>query len=214
MKKSINNDINTTQIPPAGNVFNKYESGNPIVRRLMRGFISSLDELLSLTAATDIHEIGCGEGYLSTGILSSRGGKVRGCDLSPEMVESAKTRALSAGIPPSFKVSSVYDLSEDVDSAGLVVCCEVLEHLDRPDKAMEVLSRLANPHLILSVPREPVWKILNLMRARYISSLGNTPGHIQHWSKTSFLKFVDKYVDIIAIRSPLPWTMVLCHKRL
>ena len=208
-----NNDINAKSLPPAGNVYNKYESKNPIVKRLMTGFTSSLHELLALSNASDIHEIGCGEGYLSTGVLSGQGRTVRGSDLSAEMVDSAKSRAISLGIPPSFKVSSIYDLKPDEDSAELIVCCEVLEHLDRPDLAIELLSRLAKPYLIVSVPREPVWRILNLMRAKYITSLGNTPGHIQHWSKAGFLGFIGKYLDIIRVLSPLPWTMALCRKR-
>jgi hypothetical protein len=30
------------------------------------------------------------------------------------------------------------------------------------------------------VPREPIWRIGNMARGRYLGDLGNTPGHIQH----------------------------------
>ncbi|WP_207642472.1 hypothetical protein, partial [Desulfosporosinus sp. I2] len=68
-------------------------------------------------------------------------------------------------------------------------------------------------HIILSVPREPLWRILNLARGKYIPDLGNTPGHIQHWSKKSFLRLVNRYFDVLEVKSPLPWTMVLCRIR-
>ena len=38
-------------------------------------------------------------------------------------------------------------------------------------------------HLLVSVPREPLWRALNVARGAYLRELGNTPGHVNHWSK-------------------------------
>ena len=54
---------------------------------------------------------------------------------------------------------------------------------------------------------------LNLARGKYIKDLGNTPGHLQHWSKKSFITLVEKYFTVIEVKSPLPWTMLLCRQR-
>ena len=94
-----------------------------------------------------------------------------------------------------------------------MVCCEVLEHLEQPELALKTLKRVTGRYLILSVPREPLWCAMNLARAKYISRLGNTPGHIQHWSKRGFIRLVSKCFDVLEVKSPLPWTMLLCKPR-
>jgi hypothetical protein len=88
-----------------------------------------------------------------------------------------------------------------------------LEHLEDPQFALRRLNELASPYLILSVPREPLWRFLNVCRGRYLTSAGNTPGHIQHWSKAEFVKLIERYVEVIDIATPLPWTVVLCKTR-
>ncbi len=196
----------------AGNFYNKYETRNPISRYLMEGFYRSVAELVSATDATDIHEAGCGEGYLSV-LLADENKQVRASDFSSSVIEKAKEISLQAGKSIPFQVASIYDLTPEKDSAELIVCCEVLEHLDDPQKAVKVLSTLAAPYLLVSVPREPLWRILNMARFKYIRSLGNTPGHVQHWSRKSFLAMLKSEFEVIKVRSPLPWTMALCRTK-
>ena len=99
------------------------------------------------------------------------------------------------------------------DGAALVLCCEVLEHVADPVRALAVLARLARPHLIVSVPREPLWRALNLARGRYWPALGNTPGHLQHWSTPGFLALLQEHLEVVELHTPLPWTMALCRVR-
>ncbi len=42
---------------------------------------------------------------------------------------------------------------------------------------------------------------------------GNTPGHLQHWSRAGFLRLVADYFEVVEVRTPLPWTMALCRPR-
>ena len=74
-----------------------------------------------------------------------------------------------------------------------------------------MLARLARPWLIASVPREPLWRALNLARLSYVGALGNTPGHLNHWSKRGFVRFLDERFEVVEVRSPIPWTMALCR---
>jgi hypothetical protein len=76
---------------------------------------------------------------------------------------------------------------------------------------LDRLEALAAPWLIVSVPREPLWRGLNLARLSYVGALGNTPGHLNHWSKRGFLRFLESRVDVVETRNPLPWTMALCR---
>ena len=94
-----------------------------------------------------------------------------------------------------------------------MLCCEVLEHVPDPARALAVLAALARPHLIVSVPREPLWRALNLARGRYWRALGNTPGHLQHWSTPAFLALLQQHLEVVELRTPLPWTIARCRVR-
>lgn len=196
-----------------GNAYDKYGSKNPIVKWMMRGFETALSDFVVKAAPSSIHEVGCGEGYW---VLrwNEQGLLARGSDFSKDVIEIAKDNASSRGLSPAlFEPRSIYDLDASQDSADLVVCCEVLEHLEDPEAGLHVLQTVVKKHLIVSVPREPLWCALNLARGKYITRWGNTPGHIQHWSKNGFIELVSKYFDVIEMKSPLPWTILFCRPK-
>ena len=199
-----------------GNTFDKYGSRNPIVRRMMRGFTRRLEGYVDRAAPASIHEVGCGEGYWGLR-WARRGVPYRGTDVSAGAIEYARANADGGGLDPRvFSVRSVYDLSPDTDRADLVVCCEVLEHLEDPRAALARLTSAADRHLILSVPREPLWRALNVLRGAYLSDFGNTPGHVQHWSRRAFVRFVSAAAaafEVVDQCAPLPWTLLLCRRR-
>ncbi len=197
---------------PAGNYYNKHESENPIARRLVAGFYQGLESLAQQIDYRSVHEVGCGEGYLLAR-FSGRGLRLKGSDLSPRVVEEARLRVEHVQNDAEFKVASICDLTPATDGADLVICCEVLEHLEETDRALRVLSQLARPYLIASVPREPIWRILNMMRGKYLADLGNTPGHVQNWSKNAFLNRLRPYFGIRGVVSPFPWTMALLETK-
>ncbi len=195
-----------------GNVYNKYAARNPLVRLIMRRFLRTLDDLVAKAEPTSIHEIGCGEGFLTLR-WKRQGMNVRGSDFSDKVIAIAKENAVVQGALPSiFKTRSIYDVTFE-DAADLLVCCEVLEHLENPSAALKALQSLAPKFVVFSVPREPLWRILNVMRGKYIGAWGNSPGHIQHWSRKEFLKLLQSFFSIVEVRTPLPWTMVLCSSK-
>ena len=130
------------------------------------------------------------------------------------IIELARANAREQGVSPDlFKVRNIYDLEPGPDSADLIVCCEVFEHLEHPEEGLRALQRVATNYVIISVPREPIWCILNMVRGKYLAHFGNTPGHVQHWSRRSLVRLVDIYFDVVDVRNPLPWTMLLCRVR-
>jgi SAM-dependent methyltransferase len=197
-------------VSEGGNVYDKYATRNPVERRLVGRFLAELSELVERSGAREAHEVGCGEGELAMRI-ARRGLAVRGSDVSPDVIGEARSRSATAGLDIPFKAASITDLDPGEDAAELIVCCEVLEHLDDPVKGLAILSGLARPWLIVSVPREPLWRALNLARFKYLGDLGNTPGHLGHWSRREFLDFLESRVEVVEARSPLPWTMALCQ---
>ena len=138
---------------------------------------------------------------------------MRASDFSSEVVRVAQAELANRGYRVAWHVASIYDLDPATDAAEMVVCCEVLEHLEHPTRALEVLARLARPYLLVSVPREPLWRALNVMRGKYLLQLGNTPGHLNHWTRRGFVDFLSPSFDIVDLRTPLPWTVALCRAK-
>ncbi|MFN3990499.1 MAG: class I SAM-dependent methyltransferase [Erythrobacter sp.] len=196
----------------AGNHYDKYASKNPIARALMNGFFGAFDALSGQTGARTAFEVGCGEGELSLRLLA-RGVDVHGCDLEAGSVAEANARAGAEGHGERFAVRSIYDLGNGEIAADLVMCCEVLEHLPDPRLGLDRLAAQSMGHILLSVPREPIWRILNCARGKYLADFGNTPGHLQHWSQRGFVELVSRYFNIVEVRAPLPWTMLLARPR-
>jgi 2-polyprenyl-3-methyl-5-hydroxy-6-metoxy-1,4-benzoquinol methylase len=195
-----------------GNVYDKYATTNPVERRLVDGFLNTVEELVAISEAREAHEVGCGEGEVSL-TLARNGLRVRGTDAFPGVIEDARRRAQAEGLNVSFDARAVQELEPDRDSAELIACCEVLEHLEEPMAALETLAELASPWLLVSVPREPLWRALNMARLAYVRQLGNTPGHVNHWSRQMFVAFLERRVDVVEVRTPTPWTVALCRSR-
>jgi 2-polyprenyl-3-methyl-5-hydroxy-6-metoxy-1,4-benzoquinol methylase len=193
-----------------GNVYDKYGTRNPVERRLVGAFLDDVRELAAQTGAGQAHEVGCGEGELSL-MLAREGLRMRGSDVSAEVIEEARRRAAAAELDVSYRAAPIDALAPPDDAAELVVCCEVLEHLDDPERALDTLAGLARPWLLVSVPREPLWRVLNLARFKYVGELGNTPGHLGHWSRRAFLDLLRSKTEVVDVRSPVPWTMALCR---
>ncbi len=155
-------------------------------------------------------EVGCGEGMVTEQLARFfPGARVVGADLSPEIVAEARARHPEL----HFEVQSIYEAGAGGERHDLVVACEVLEHLDDPARALRAVARASRRHLFVSVPREPLWRLLNLARGRYWSRLGNTPGHLQHWSGAAFRRLLGSEVEVLAVRHPTPWTQALCRVR-
>jgi 2-polyprenyl-3-methyl-5-hydroxy-6-metoxy-1,4-benzoquinol methylase len=194
---------------PAGNYYDKYHTRNPVARYLMNGFLGAFDDLAGLSGAQSAIEVGCGEAELCIR-LARRGLHVRGCDIADEVLPVARERIEEAGLEIEVWSADVLSLGPE-HADELVVCCEVLEHVDDPRQAVQRLASLAKPFLLTSVPREPLWRVLNVCRGKYLGSLGNTPGHVNHWSQQAFLELLGSHFEVVEVRTPLPWTMVLCR---
>jgi ubiquinone/menaquinone biosynthesis C-methylase UbiE len=188
----------------AGNVYDKYHTSNPLARHLMQGFLGSFDRLFELFPGERVLEVGCGEGYLLERMRRSYPDAVMaGLDISYGIVQTARD-----GGNASVLQASAYELPWPDKSWDVVVACEVMEHLDEPERALAELRRVGRRACLLSVPREPWWRIANMARGRYVGSLGNTPGHMQHWSRGNFAALVSTYFAVKKVQTPFPWTMV------
>ncbi len=206
----FNKKIDTSSLFKTIEHKSKYQTKNPISNILVQSFLSNILELVEENNPKQVHEVGCGEGQI-LGLLYQNEINVFGSDISQKSLDIAYKESRRQGMNIKLINRSIYELDPKVDSSETVLCCEVLEHLDNPKKALLSLLSITKKNLILSVPREPIWSALNLLRGKYFTSLGNTPGHIQRWSKKKFINFVSSHSKISTIRTPLPWTIISCR---
>jgi 2-polyprenyl-3-methyl-5-hydroxy-6-metoxy-1,4-benzoquinol methylase len=193
---------------PTGNVYDKYGSANPVVRRLMSRFQSALDELWERAQPESVLDVGCGEGVLTSVWAERLGdGRIVGIDLDDPLLRAQW--ALRRRENLEYRVGEATSLSFTDGEFDLAAAIEVLEHVPDPDATLSEMARVARRHLLVSVPREPLWRLLNLARGAYWGSLGNTPGHLNHWSRRTFVSLLSRYGTVEETRAPLPWTVVL-----
>lgn len=195
-------------LPPSKH--KKYQSPNPISRYLIGNFLDSLYKLVKPLEFTSLIDVGCGEGmvlnHLSPLLASV---DCQAVDLDPDEVKDAQQNLPFA----SVQQGSAYELPVSHASVDLVLCTEVLEHLENPERAIIEFHRATSRYAVLTVPREPIWCALNMARGAYWRHWGNTPGHLNHWSSRAFIQFVSPWFDVLEVRKPLPWTMALLKKK-
>lgn len=193
------------------------EGSGKVGGKLIDNYFKNVEKLFiesGLQAGRAI-ELGCGEGFSTERLrkMLPETIKLDASEYVAELVPRAQERN------PKVKViqESIYELKAKPETYDLVFLLEVLEHLDYPEQALEQITKILKPggKLILGVPREPIWRGLNMARGKYLKDFGNTVGHLNHWSSKSLITLMKKeFGPVLSYKQPLPWTIVLCEKRL
>jgi ubiquinone/menaquinone biosynthesis C-methylase UbiE len=194
-----------------GNTYDKYGSTNPVVRRLMAGFERTLNELWAKASPRSVLDVGCGEGVLTHRWAQRLGdGRVVGLDLEDPRLQAEWAARRAPNL--SYRVMRAERLEFADGEFELAAAIEVLEHVPDPEHTLAEMARVARGgHLLVSVPREPLWRALNMARGAYLNDLGNTPGHLNHWSRRGFVELVGRHGTVLEVRSPFPWTVLLAR---
>jgi SAM-dependent methyltransferase len=196
-----------------GNTYDKYGSTNPVVRRLMAGFEGTLDELFKQADPQSLLDVGCGEGVLTQQWAQQLGDgrRVVGIDLEDTTLQAEWAKRTAPNL--EYRVMKAENLPFADGEFDAAAAIEVLEHVPDPEHTVAEMARVAQRWLLVSVPREPLWRGLNMARGAYWKDLGNTPGHVNHWSKRSFVSLLSRHGEVVQARSPFPWTMLLVRLR-
>src|SRR5215212_385534 len=173
----------------------------------MAGFERSLDELWHMASPESILDVGCGEGVLTSEWAERLEGRIVGIDLPDPKLEAEWQKRQRPNL--EYKAEEATSLSFADNEFDMATAIEVLEHVPEPEATLAEMARVAERRLLVSVPREPVWRMTNMARGAYVRDLGNTPGHVNHWSKRGFVALLERYGKVEHVRSPFPWTMAL-----
>jgi 2-polyprenyl-6-hydroxyphenyl methylase / 3-demethylubiquinone-9 3-methyltransferase len=116
-------------------------------------------------------DVGCGAGLLAEP-LARLGGKVRGIDASPEVVEVAREHAEAMNLDIGYRAADLLDVEGQFD---LITCMEVIEHVANPAAFVTALGRrlASGGLLIMSTPNATSWS--RLMMITIGEGLGRIP---------------------------------------
>ncbi len=187
----------------------EYESQNPISKYLYNGFYRQLGKIIDTFEANDsLLEVGCGPGESTRRILKMlKGQHLKASEFEERLVQ--KIHAID--FPVKVIQESVLALKREDNAFDGIFLLEVLEHIDDYHLALKELFRVARKYVVVSVPHEPIWRMLNCLRGSYLSDWGNTPGHVNHWSVSALKKLVGQYGEVEQVLTPLPWIILLAR---
>lgn len=185
----------------------KYRARNPLQRLLIRRFVERLHALfVDANPARTILEVGVGQGFL-TGYLSERFPEKRfvGVDLSAD--DLAELNRLFPRVETHCR--SIYDISSLGERFDVLICAEVLEHLEDPGRALEQIAAVASHRAIFTVPHEPWFMLSNLLRGKNISRLGNDVDHVGHYSARAFRRLLEAQFTVEQLVASFPWLLAV-----
>jgi trans-aconitate methyltransferase len=173
---------------------------------LRRFFDRIAGELLEMGPAR-VLDFGCGEGLFLKEIEAR--GVVLDDYLGIDLREDALQTARSFHPRHRFELVDLSQWDAPPGSFDLVIASQVLEHLPDPVSALKRLVDLSSERLLLTVPAEPWFQIVNLARGRHLARLGNHPEHVNRWSFSKFGRLVSNHAQIVRAYRVFPFTVVV-----
>jgi SAM-dependent methyltransferase len=173
--------------------YNKWEFKNGLYQKHLELYLNRMSAHLQSAEVASVLDAGCGEGVVYRA-MRKRGfaGSWSGFDFN------GNAAAFAAQLSPEceWRQADIFQLPYESGSVDLVFCSEVLEHVPNPELALAELARVSRRWLLISVPCEPVFRILT--RISITLRLGGDPGHVNFWRPAEFRKFVSQAGELKA----------------
>ncbi len=189
--------------------YRKHKSNSFLQRKLLENFNKILVEEVRNLNPHSILDVGCGEGFTLERLRKEGiGKKLEGVDFLDLAIKLGRKEHPHLNL----KQGTIYDLKYKDNSFDVVICSEVLEHIDDPQKGLDEVIRVSKKYCVLSVPNEPLFMLGNFLRGKNLRRFGNDIEHINHWTFWQFKNFVGKKLKIQKVLYPLPWTIIIAEK--
>jgi len=186
---------------------NKYANKNPIHRFVLSRFFDVVAEEIGKVSREKVLEFGCGEGMLLQE-LKNRNIYFKSL-LGIDIRDDALMQASALHPEYLFEKKDIMKWDYQSNSFDLIIVSEVLEHLQNPDQVLERLIELSRKDILLTIPWEPWFRLMNLLRGRDILRFGNHPEHVNQWGFRDFVRFVNKYAIVKDAKISFPFIIVM-----
>jgi 2-polyprenyl-3-methyl-5-hydroxy-6-metoxy-1,4-benzoquinol methylase len=200
-------DSGRLPIPPTATSQEKYRDPNPVVSFVIRRFFRRIRSVVAELDPRTVLDAGCGEGELLRRKVLPPAIAVSCLDLSTGSLAEVRSHST----PRNLICGSVLSLPLAPASFDVVLCLEVLEHLEDPRAAVHEVARAARQAIVFSVPWEPWFRVGNVFRGKHLTRLGNHPEHIHHWNPRTFRAFLAESFSDIRVVEAFPWIIACCR---
>jgi SAM-dependent methyltransferase len=149
--------------------------------RIVARYVSDLfAKCTSSKTKPRIVDIGCGTGEIMASI-AEHGLEVTGIDVQVECASKSKSHG-KVIVADLMTLDSTFPEG----SFDLVICSHVLEHMQNPKKAVEILQRITSRWIIVVVPNLTRLANFMLRKPRYINE-----DHLQGWNSHHLKTFLE-----------------------
>ena len=179
----------------------------------MAGFERTLDELFAQAAPQSLLDVGCGEGVLTHKWAERIAPRPRRRHRPRGPGDPGRVGAAHGAQPRVPGHEGRANLPFADGEFDVATAIEVLEHVPDPEHTVAEMARVASRAPAgLASRASRCGAALNMARGAYLKDLGNTPGHLNHWSKRAFVELLGRHGEVVEARSPFPWTMLLVRR--
>lgn len=185
-------------------IYEKYHSKRRLEKRVISDHDYTHRPLLSMIDADNymhkkVLDIGCGTGTICF-YFASKGSRVYGIDISKNAIKMARINSKNLGLASDVSFSVIDFPNQKIKGKyDLIICSELLEHIDDHNKALREISKLLakKGSVVFSVPLNTSF----LYKHNFLDKFEVEVGHLRRYDEKSFIKVVkDNGFKIIGYR--------------
>jgi SAM-dependent methyltransferase len=143
-------------------------------------------QVMSVNRLSTVYDIGCGSAYKLMTILGEY--DTTGFDL-PQTLAFVKER-----YPDRKWLSASFD-DRSLPRSDLVICSDVIEHVDDPDALMRFLVNCAKGWVVISTPDRDLCYSYRWINNSYYGPPRNLC-HIREWTMPEFRRYIGRFLGI------------------